>query len=164
MKKLLFAASIATFFLSACGNHQEETKTEVSTVDTTLMYFGDSITMDGAVAADQLMAQLTGKDSIQVKLTGTIAEVCQKKGCWMNMNIGNDKSMKVRFKDYAFFMPKDAAGKTVFIEGWAYNDTIPVNELKHYAEDAGQTKEEIEKITEPEISISFEANGVIIKK
>ncbi|MBL7889762.1 MAG: DUF4920 domain-containing protein [Bacteroidetes bacterium] len=164
MKKLLFAASIATFFLSACGNHQEETKTEVSSVDTSLMYFGDSITMDGAVAADQLMTQLTGKDSIQVKLTGTIAEVCQKKGCWMNMNIGNDKSMKVRFKDYAFFMPKDAAGKTVFIEGWAYNDTIPVNELKHYAEDAGQTKEEIEKITEPEISISFEANGVIIKK
>jgi hypothetical protein len=164
MKKLLFAASISTLLLSACGNHQEEPKTEASTIDTALMYFGDSITTEGAVAADQLMTQIAGKDSMQVKLTGTIAEVCQKKGCWMNINIGNDKSMKVRFKDYAFFMPKDAAGKTVFVEGWAYNDTIPVNELQHYAEDAGQSKEEIAKITEPEISISFEANGVIIKK
>ncbi len=164
MKKLFLATTISVAFLSSCGNHQEEPKTEVATIDTTLMFFGDSITTEGAVAADQLLTQLAGKDSMQVKLTGTIAEVCQKKGCWMNMNISANQSMKVRFKDYAFFMPKDAAGKTVFIEGWAYNDTIPVNELQHYAEDAGKTKEEIAKITEPEISISFEANGVIIKK
>lgn len=166
MKKITLSLAVATFALFSCGGPKEETKIEtvVVTKDTTLMYFGDTINTEGAVAVDQLISKLAGKDSINIKLTGTIEDVCQKKGCWMNLNIGNGQSMKVKFKDYAFFVPKDAAGKTVFIEGYAYNDTISVANLKHYAEDAGDSKEEIAKITQPEISISFEANGVIIKK
>lgn len=164
MKRLLIISTVSLFVLSSCGNNKEEGKTETASVDTTLQYFGDSITQEGAVAADQLAAQMAGKDSVKIKLTGTINEVCQKKGCWMTMNIGGDKTMQVRFKDYAFFVPKDASGKTVFIEGVAFTDTTSVEELKHYAEDGGKSKEEIEKITEPEINVSFEANGVIIKK
>lgn len=155
---------IGALFLYACDNSNKAIETEVTIIDTTFMFFGDRITTEGAIATDQLTEQLSGKDSIQIKLKGTIVEVCQKKGCWMNLDIGNNQSTRVRFRDYAFFVPKDAAGKTVFIEGWAYRETIPVNELKHYAEDAGQSKSEIEKITDPESSISFEANGVIIKK
>jgi len=162
MKKLVLLTSVSALLFSACGNH-EETK-EAAIADTTLMYFGDSITTDAAIAATEVINQLKGKDSAQLKLTGVIEDVCQKKGCWMNIAIGNNQSMRVKFKDYAFFMPKDAAGKTVFIEGWAYADTIPVAQLQHYAEDAGKSKEEIAKITEPEVSISFEAHGVIIKK
>ncbi|MBK7311786.1 MAG: DUF4920 domain-containing protein [Sphingobacteriaceae bacterium] len=166
MKNNLLLTSIILLTLSSCSEHKEEAKIEtaVSTVDTTLMYFGDTITQEGAISIDQLSAQLAGKDSLNIKVTGTIEEVCQKKGCWMNMNLGNGQSMKVRFKDYAFFVPKDAANKTVFIEGYAFIDTISVADQKHYAEDAGETKEEIAKIKNPEISISFEANGVIIKK
>ncbi len=162
MKKLLFVPLIALF--SACGNNNPETKNETATKDTTLQYFGDSITTEGALAADQLSTMMKGKDSMKVKLTGTIEAVCQKKGCWMNIGIGNNQSMKVRFKDYAFFVPKDASGKMVYMEGVAKTDTTSVAELKHYAEDGGKSKEEIAKITEPEINIGFEANGVIIKK
>lgn len=168
MKKLLLLSipiaigSIA--LLSACSDHKAENKNEASATDTTLQYFGAKITPDAAIASEMLSAQMQGKDSLKIKLTGAIAEVCQKKGCWMNMNIGNNQSMKVRFKDYGFFMPKDAAGKTVFIEGVAFKSTTSVADLQHYAEDGGKTKEEIAKITEPETSISFEANGVILKK
>ena len=35
--------------------------------------------------------------------------------------------------------------------------------LKHYAEDAGKSQKEIDKITKPEYKISFIADGVIIK-
>jgi hypothetical protein len=164
MKKLFFIPVIGIALLSACGNNKEEVKDQASMTDTTLQFFGDSINQDGAISADQLSTQMAGKDSMKVKLTGKIEEVCQKKGCWMTMNIGNDKTMQVKFKDYAFFVPKDASGKEVVIEGMAFTDTVPVAELRHYAEDGGKTKEEIEKITEPEIAITFEANGVIIKK
>ncbi len=123
-----------------------------------------ALPLKGAVAAEQLSIMMKGKDSMKVKLTGTIEAVCQKKGCWMDMAIGNNQTMKVRFKDYAFFVPKDASGKTVFIEGVAKTDTTSVAALKHYAEDGGKSKEEIAKITELEINIGFEANGVIIKK
>lgn len=164
MKKILLFSLIGMTLFSACGENKNEATAEVAAIDTTLQYFGDTITMNDAISADQLAVQMKGRDSLIVKLTGTIEEVCQKKGCWMNLNIGNNQSMKVRFKDYAFFMPKDAANKTVIIEGVAFNDTVSVADLKHYAEDGGKTKEEIEKITEPEISIGFEAHGVIIKK
>lgn len=164
MKKLLFITVIGSALLSACGNNHEEAKTETVAVDTSLQYFGDSISQEGAIVSTELAAQMQGKDSMKVKLTGVINEVCQKKGCWMTMNIGNDKTMQVKFKDYAFFVPKDASGKTVFIEGVAFTDTTSVAELQHYAEDGGKSKEEIAKITEPEITISFEASGVILKK
>lgn len=166
--KVLAAVLVTSLGLTqmSCNQPKEESTAGESkpATDTTLMYFGDTINTDGAVSADQLMASLSGKDSLKIKLMGTIEEVCQKKGCWMNIAIGNGKNMRVKFKDYAFFMPKDAAGKTVYIDGYAYNDTIPVEQLKHYAEDAKKSKEEIAKITEPEVSISYEANGVIIKK
>jgi hypothetical protein len=164
MKKILFLATVSAALLCACGNHKEEVKNETTLADTSLQYFGDSLTQEGAIPSTELAAKMEGKDSMKVKLTGEIKEVCQKKGCWMTMNIGSDKTMQVKFKDYAFFVPKDASGKTVVIEGVAFTDTTSVAELQHYAEDGGKSKEEIAKITEPEISISFEANGVILKK
>lgn len=162
----ILTAIVATFILFSCTTEQQkETNMEVTNQqEVNYTYFGDTITTDGAIDATQLIARLEGKDSVFVKVTGSIEEVCQKKGCWININLGNNQSMKVRFKDYAFFVPKDAAGQTVFIEGYAYNDTVSVAELKHYAEDAGKSKEEIEKINKPEISVSFEANGVVIQK
>jgi len=164
MKKTILIVSVIIGLYACSETKVTEEKTVVSTVDTSLLFFGDSITINDAIVSDQLIAKLGTSDSTEIKLVGKIDEVCQKKGCWMNMNIGNNQLMKIRFKDYAFFVPKDAAGKTTYIEGYAYRDTIPVAELKHYAEDAGKSKEEIAKITNPEISISFEAKGVIIKK
>ena len=70
--------------------------------------------------------------------------------------------MRVTFKDYAFFMPKDLAGKHVVVDGYAYVENTPVDVLRHYAEDAGKSKEEIAAITEPKREVSFEAFGVII--
>jgi len=160
MKKLFLLSGLSLVFFASCENKKTDVNTEIAAAS--LQYFGDTITQDGAIAADQLAAQMQGKDSLKVKLTATIADVCQKKGCWMNLNLGNDQTMKVSFKDYAFFVPKDAAGKNTVIEGVAFTDTTSIADLKHYAEDAGKSKEEIEKITQPEINIGFEAHGVII--
>ncbi len=72
--------------------------------------------------------------------------------------------MLVRFLDYGFFMPLDAAGRTAIIEGLAKVDTLSVEWLKHQKEDASASQEEIDAITEPEISYTIEeATGVILK-
>ena len=42
-------------------------------------------------------------------------------------------------------------------------ETQTVDWLKHKAEDAGKSQEEIDAITEPEVKVSFMADGVIIK-
>ncbi len=126
-------------------------------------YYGEKINETGAVAVSQLPTLMKGKEKLETKLTGKIESVCQKKGCWMQLDLGNGQKMRVKFKDYAFFVPKNAAGKTVVIEGVASKETIDVPTLKHYAEDAGKSKEEIAKITQPKEEINFEAKGVIIK-
>ena len=96
-------------------------------------------------------------------LSGEIINVCPKKGCWMNLKVDED-TIFVKFKDYAFFVPKSGVeSKLAFISGNISKDTISVERLRHYAEDAGKSLDEIEKIVKPEFKLSFLADGVAIK-
>jgi len=98
------------------------------------------------------------------KLEGQILSTCPMKGCWMKMSVERD-TILVRFKDYGFFVPKSGAeGKSAIINGKLSVDTLSVAQLRHYAEDAGKSKEEVSKIVKPEITISFLADGVVIDK
>ena len=81
----------------------------------------------------------------------------------MKLDTGNDETVMVRFKDYGFFMPLDASGEVV-IHGKAYVSETSVKDLKHYAKDAGKSQEEIDQITAPEMTWSFEADGVLLKR
>ncbi len=161
MKKLIFAAS--TLLLFACSN-QEQPEQVTENVEVIITKHGEEITEEGALTAAEFLAQLQGKDSLETKMMAPISEVCAKKGCWMTLDLGNDLQMRVTFKDYGFFMPKDAAGRMAFIQGVGRIDTTSVEELKHYLKDAEASQEEIDAVTEPEISYSFEAVGVIIKE
>jgi len=126
-------------------------------------FFGEEITKDDAIAATDFSSNFEEGDSIEMKIQGEIKAVCKKKGCWMTMDINGDEELMVRFKDYGFFVPLNADGRIATIEGWAYKEVLSVLELQHYAFDAGASEEEIEAITEPEITYTFMANGVIIE-
>ncbi|QHV97660.1 DUF4920 domain-containing protein [Spirosoma endbachense] len=129
-----------------------------------LSYHGKKITEKGAIPATELTTKMNGKDKMPAKVEGTVESVCKVKGCWMKVKTGDGQFMRVTFKDYGFFVPKDIVGKTVVVAGTAESTTTPVDELRHYAEDAGKSKEEIAKITEPEKALTFVADGVIVKK
>lgn len=126
--------------------------------------FGDVITKDNAIAFSEFTKTYDRKAPQNVKLIGEVKEVCEKKGCWMSIDNGSESPMMVHFKDYAFFVPRDIKGKKVVIEGEIKSDTTSVKELKHYASDGGKSKEEIEKITEPKVELTFMASGVIVEK
>lgn len=125
--------------------------------------YGADLSEAKAVKATSLEKTMDGKEVMQMKLKGDIAEVCQNSGCWMTVTTGNGKEIRVTFKDYGFFVPKDAAGKKTVIEGEAKMETVDVATLKHYAEDAGKSAEEIAAITEPETKLTFVASGVEIE-
>ncbi len=124
---------------------------------------GKSINAKKAIDT-QMLSELANKgQTIQdVKVKGTVVEVCQAKGCWMTVKLDDGSAFRVTFKDYGFFVPKDLAGKEVVFQGEAQIKEIPVSELKHYAEDAGKSKEDIAKITQPKKELSFVAEGVLI--
>ena len=150
MKKLIVAV-ILTSTLFVCKNAIGQNS------------YGSKIDEKGAVSVSELVTKMEGKDEMQAKVEGKVNNVCQAKGCWMTLDKGDGTTMRVTFKDYGFFVPKNISGKTVVINGKAYVDVTSVDELKHYAEDAGKSKEEIAKITEPEKALAFEADGVIVK-
>lgn len=126
--------------------------------------FGDKIKPNGAISTTELSKKATEKPSVDAKVTGVVESVCQAKGCWMKVKLDDGKTMRVTFKDYGFFVPKDIAGKTIIFAGNAQTTTTSVDELRHYAEDAGKSKDEVAKITEPKTELTFEANGVLIPK
>ena len=103
-------------------------------------------------------------DTIAVQFQSNIKSVCKKKGCWMKMELEGEDSSFVRFKDYGFFVPLNADHSLAIINGKAFVDVISVEELKHYAKDGGKSALEIAKITKPETTFAFTANGVYIKK
>tara|TARA_A100001011_G_scaffold400004_1_gene511655 strand:+ start:3259 stop:3696 length:438 start_codon:yes stop_codon:yes gene_type:complete len=123
-------------------------------------YYGEKISSSDL---QQLSKIDFNNEFVQTKLEGEIISTCPKKGCWIEMKI-DDKDVFVKFKDYDFFVPKSGMeGKKAIIQGLASIDTVSIKDLKHYAEDAGKSKSEIEKIISPEIKISFLAKGVVIK-
>lgn len=103
-------------------------------------------------------------DTITVQFQSNIKSVCKKKGCWMKMELAGDDNSFVKFKDYGFFVPLNADNSLAIVSGKAFVDVVSVDELKHYAKDGGKSLAEIAKITKPEVTYSFLASGVYIKK
>ena len=131
--------------------------------DQNLKFYGSKINLKEIENYKLKKNKLLNNPTNDVKIQGKIISTCPMKGCWMKMNVNND-TLLVRFKDYGFFVPKTGSeGKSVIINGKLSIDTLSVGQLKHYAEDAGKTKFEISLITKPEITLSFLADGVIIK-
>jgi hypothetical protein len=123
--------------------------------------YGAGTTADGAVPVNQLSSKIkSGK--FNGKVTGKVVSVCLEKGCWMKVERTDGEAMMVKFKDYGFFMPKNIVGKEVVLDGDAELKETSVKQLKHYAGDAGKSKEEIEKIKSPKKELIFTAKGVLV--
>ena len=155
LKNFLVVLSLAALAVSCAKKTNEVTSGQ---------HFGAATTAKNAITYDALVTKMQKADSLQAKVTGKISEVCLKKGCWMTMvsETPGQPEMRVTFKNYAFFMPKDIVGKKVIIDGFSLVETTSVADQRHYAEDGGMSKAEIEKITTPKRELTFEAAGVII--
>lgn len=163
--------AILTLTMVACGTAQTEEKADETTPVITdagsnvFGTYGDEIGVEEAISPIELMLEMDGKDSMAVTLEAEINSCCKKKGCWMNVDAGDGGEIKVTFRDYGFFVPKEGVeGMTAIMRGTAMWDTLSVEMLRHYAEDGGATPEEIQEITEPEYSLSFVADGVVIRE
>lgn len=170
MRNLVVLALVAFGFF-ACKSEQkkDDGSTEVApgtVAEVVYEKFGEEIAADNVMSSDDLIEKykdLAEGDTVNVKFRAKVKSVCQMKGCWMRVDVGENESM-VRFKDYGFFMPKDIAGDEVIIEGIAFIENLSVEDQKHFAEDAGKSDEEIAMITEPKKSLAFISNGVLLSR
>lgn len=125
--------------------------------------FGADVTAEKAVAVEEMVKTLEAKpgEKLDVKIQGTVVEVCQAEGCWLRIKNGDSKIM-VRMKDHKWFVPTALNGKTIILEGIAEIKETSVAQLKHYAEDAGKTQAEIDAIKEPKKEVLVNAKGILV--
>lgn len=98
-----------------------------------------------------------------VVVCGTVDEVCVVKGCWMTLHDADGHELLVRFRDYGFFVPRNASGRRTIVLGTAQVETLSVEALRHLAADAGKSDSAIARITEPETRVVFMADSVWIQ-
>lgn len=154
MKSLFGFLFILALTINANGQDPKSAATGVT--------YGAGTTADGAIHISKVSSQIKEKDKFNGKVKGTVVSVCQEKGCWMKIAREEGEPVMVKFKDYGFFMPKDIVGKEVVLDGEATVKETSVKQLKHYAQDAGKSKEEIEQIKSPKKEIIFVAKGVLV--
>lgn len=126
--------------------------------------YGKKVTAKKAIGVPELTAKLASEGEYIGKVEGTVVEVCKKKGCFMKVARENGDPIMVKFTDYAYFMPQDIVGKKVVLAGKATLKETSVEDLQHFAQDAGKSKEEIAAITQPKKDIEIVADGVLVVK
>jgi DNA-directed RNA polymerase subunit F len=155
MRKIVLSVSIVLLAIAA---QAQPPAGEAKTGE----WYGEKTTADGAIAMAEIPAKLEKTETIETKIKAKIVDVCPKKGCWLKLQVNDSTTAMVKMKDYGFFLPLAAKGKTVVIDGEVKMKTTSVAELQHYAEDAKKTKEEIAAITKPEKEIRVTAKGIVI--
>jgi hypothetical protein len=125
------------------------------------MIFGAKTTIDGAINADDLTSISINKSSSSIKVKGKVVEVCKAEGCWIKMQTSSGLMM-IKMKDHAFLVPLDLNGKTIVAQGIAAFKETSVDMLRHFAQDAGKTKEEIAAIKNPKKEMSMQATGILV--
>ena len=164
MKKILLALVLSvgtlTFAQKKSGPPEGEAKVGE--------FYGGEVSakvLKTAITAKELEKKLKKTNKIKnVAVLGTVTEVCDKKGCWLTVKTDSKENFMVKMKDYAFFVPVALRGKDVVLEGDAEMKMTSVKDLKHFAEDAKKSKEEIAMITQPKKELSFMASGIKVIK
>ena len=126
---------------------------------------GEAIKSTQSMKVADLLAKPQEQDGKTVLIEGQVRKACERKGCWMELATSKDAKgpgVRVTFKDYGFFVPKDSAGATAVMEGVFNVKTIPEKTAKHYAGETPGGKPEAIKGGQKELSLV--ASGVELSK
>jgi hypothetical protein len=154
MKKISFLIPFLVFAISVIAQPPEGPANKGTN-------FGIATSEIGAVNASELAPLLDPREPKEIKVKGKVVEVCKAEGCWLRMETSGG-TMMVRMKDHKFFVPVSMQGKTIVADGVATLKETSVDMLRHYAEDAGKSKEEIAAIKEPKKEIVLQAKGILV--
>lgn len=151
MKRILIAAAV---FLFSTNIHAQDAQSAKPGV-----VYGELSEKGTTVSTNELESKMVD-NKYDGKVKGKVVEVCKAMGCWAKLQKDDGSTIMIKVKDHEFAMPLDIVGKVVLAEGSAVVKETSVNMQKHYAEDAGKSKEEIEKIKEPKKEVTMTVKGV----
>ena len=172
MKKILSLLALSlVFFAVNSATAQERQEKKPTELDKTEMIPANGVLKRGAalgnsekVALTEVMQNPSEYAGKTVRVEGVIVRSCKMEGCWMELAPSkNAQSVRVKFKDHAFFIPLQSAGFMAQAEGVFSVKTLSKEEVKHLMNDDGAKFDKINAdgtVTE----IAFEADGVELRK
>ena len=109
----------------------------------------------------ELIAQKQDYLGKEVRVSATITQVCQTKGCFF-IAMQDGKWARITFRDYAFFVPTNTANSRVLIEGVFSETKLSAAQAQHYQTDLGSSDNSADARSLQEYSII--ASSVLIRK
>jgi hypothetical protein len=159
------------FAVTALAQSEIKEKAQPTEADKTAAIPSDSYLKRGApigkakkVSLEKVLnepGKFTGKT---VRVEGVIVRSCKMEGCWAELAPKADaKSVRVKMKDHAFFIPLQSAGATARAEGIFSVKTLSKAQVDHMIEEDG-AKFENRNADGTVSEVSFEATGIELRK
>lgn len=79
--------------------------------------FGAAVTEKKAVPVAKLAKDPHKFAGRTVRIEGTVAEVCQGRGCWVRVKDDKGRTFLAKSLDESVLLPKDCAGQLVVVQG-----------------------------------------------
>ncbi|HEX9650211.1 MAG TPA: DUF4920 domain-containing protein [Cyclobacteriaceae bacterium] len=170
MKRTITVLSICLSFAACTAEKSSHKEHEDPAIETEAIsqkpesktgIFGLEVSREDALDVASVYLTELAAEGVEVKVKGEILEVCQSMGCWVTLKLPDNKSVRVS-TDHKFTVPKDISGYTAIVQGMLNKKITSVEDLRHYAEDAGKDAAYINSITEPEEEYSIDAVGILV--
>jgi hypothetical protein len=118
--------------------HEDPTPAKASDTKVAKGHFGAPFVLKTSQPLSKAIATAEAdKDKLQ-QLSGTIGEVCKKKGCWFVLQDGTQQA-RVMMRDPKYFViPIKSSGKKARLEGRLITKIFTEANVKHIEHDAGR--------------------------
>jgi Domain of unknown function (DUF4920) len=98
--------------------------------------FGAPVTVRKPVPVAKLAAAPAKFAGRTIRIEGTVAEVCQGKGCWVRVKDDKGRLFLAKSLDESVLLPKDCAGQSIVVQG-VVTALKPAAHAAQEAEEAG---------------------------
>ena len=171
--KLILKLAILTlvFAFSALAQGDMKEKAQPTEADKTAAIPVDSYLKRGApigkskkVSLEKVLNDPAKYEGKTVRVEGVIVRSCKMEGCWAELAPSKEgKSVRVKMKDHAFFIPLQSAGAMARAEGIFSVKTLSKAQVDHMIEEDG-AKFENRNADGTVSEISFVASGIELKQ
>jgi hypothetical protein len=156
MRSIRFLAA-ATAVLAGLGCGAAETPGTV---------YGERPTLSDTTLVSAILADPEPYVGRRVLLTGTVVEVCEKRGCWLQL--GGDQegqAIRVKVEDGVIIFPLTARGHAAVVEGVVEKIVMSAEEAReaarHHAEEQGLSFDST-AVFEPTTTYQLRGIGAVI--
>jgi hypothetical protein len=113
----LLAATLLGLAIAASPLCAGESSTTAADAPTDVQKFGAPITVKKTLAVAKLDKKPSRYNGKKVKIEGTVRDVCQGRGCWIEIESADGATFLAKSLDESVLVPKDCQGWQVVVQG-----------------------------------------------